>query len=63
MPQPEDNAEDLGILDDSGVPLKILTRELTAQRAYLVLLCSTVLIVLWLLNSEQIFKLKILLTK
>ena len=32
MPQPEDNAEDLGILDDSDVPLKVLTRKLTAQR-------------------------------
>ena len=31
VPQPEDDAEDLGTLDDSDVPLKVLTRELTAQ--------------------------------
>jgi hypothetical protein len=31
VPQPEDGAEDLGTLDDSDVPLKLLTRELTAQ--------------------------------
>jgi len=33
VPQPEDDAEDLGTLDDSDVPLKLLTRELTAQGA------------------------------
>ena len=31
VPQPEDDAEDLGIQDDSDVPLKLLTRELTGQ--------------------------------
>jgi hypothetical protein len=31
VPQPEDDAEDLGTLDDSDVPLKLLTRELTDQ--------------------------------
>ena len=31
VPQPEDDTEDLGTLDDSDVPLKVLTRELTAQ--------------------------------
>jgi hypothetical protein len=31
VPQPEDDVEDLGTLDDSDVPLKLLTRELTAQ--------------------------------
>jgi hypothetical protein len=31
VPQPEDNTEDLGTLDDSDVPLKLLTWELTDQ--------------------------------